>query len=98
MLDRPLQIYLDSSDYSTMSDPRNVDNGRVQGVLQYLRQAVEDEYVEIRFSIVHIVEACHTEPSHKALAIGRATLIDELSKGKVMRHFRGLRRRRGNER
>jgi hypothetical protein len=90
VLDRPVQIYLDSSDYSTMADPRNAENGRLQGVLQYLRKAVDDGHIEIRFSIVHIVEACHTERSHKALALARATLIDELSSGKVMRHFRDI--------
>jgi ketosteroid isomerase-like protein len=83
---RPVQVYLDSNDYSTLSDPRTADRTEAQETLRYLRHATREGTIDIRFSIVHIVEACHRGDASKPLAVARVKLIAELSGPRVMRH------------
>lgn len=83
----PIQVYLDSSDYSVLSDPKKAADAGVQDTLAYLRDAVGSGLIEVRYSIIHITEACHRDASSKPLAAARARLIAELSGSKVVRHF-----------
>lgn len=83
----PIQVYLDSSDYSVLSDPKKAADAEVQDTLAYLRDATRSGLIEVRHSIIHITEACHRDASSKPLAAARARLIAELSGSKVMCHF-----------
>jgi len=87
MSGRPVQVYLDSNDYSVMSDPRRAGDVAVQDALRYLREETRSGTIEVRFSIIHITEACHRDDVSKPLAVARAKLIGELSGPKVMRHL-----------
>jgi hypothetical protein len=83
----PLVVYLDSSDYSRLSDPRNATQAELLRVNEFLLEHVVSGAIEIRYSMIHIVEACHRTDSSRGLAIARATLIDGLSHGRVLRHL-----------
>jgi hypothetical protein len=87
---KPVLIYLDSSDYSLLSDPQHAADSEVQQVKRYLTDSVRDGTVEVRYSAIHIVEACHRGPSSYELAKLRAELIRELSGFRVMKFFRGV--------
>ena len=87
MFRRPIQVYLDSNDYSVMSDPRKAGDVAVQEPLRYLRESTRSGMIEVRFSIIHITEACHRDDASKPLAVARAKLIGELSGPKAMRHI-----------
>lgn len=83
----PIQVYLDSSDYSVLSDAQRAADAGMQDTLTFLRDATRSGLIEVRYSIIHITEACHRDASSKPLAAARARLIAELSGSKVLRHF-----------
>jgi hypothetical protein len=82
-----LVVYLDSSDYSKLSDPRRATEPEILRVKEFLLEHVASGAIEIRYSMIHIVEACHRTDSSRDLAIARAALIDDLSRKRVLRHL-----------
>lgn len=87
---KPILIYLDSSDYSRLSDPRHAQDPQLQRVKECLIESVRNGTVEVRYSVIHIVEACHRKPSSHGLAKLRAELMRELSGLRVMKFFSGV--------
>lgn len=85
MISSPIQVYLDSSDYSTLSRPFVELLPEDRAVLEWLRQNQRRGTIEIRYSMVHLVEACHRDVNSKESAVARAKLIGDLSDTKVMR-------------
>lgn len=59
----PIQLYLDSSDISKLSNPRFIETDPLRAIYRYLKQRVADEEVTVRFSVIHIAELAHTAPS-----------------------------------
>ena len=55
-----IQVYLDSSDYSVMSDPRQP---WVAEILDFLRAQVAEGHIEIRYSSLHLLEGAHVDES-----------------------------------
>ncbi|MDR6536980.1 hypothetical protein [Variovorax soli] len=72
----PLQIYLDSSDFSNLSNlARQADYEHVK---RFLLNARDRGEIEIRFSYAHVVEAAPTALEHLPFAIARFRSIQEL--------------------
>lgn len=83
----PIQVYLDSSDYSKLSDAnRALSDGEINA-LKWIQDAVSRGDIEVRYSIVHVIEACHRDVSSKQMAMARAALMKELSGDKVLLPF-----------
>ena len=82
---RPVQIYLDSSDYSDLSKPDAGLDPQLKRLREYLFALKESGAIEIRFSAAHISEITHLEFRYKPLAMQRAALISGLCGGKVLR-------------
>jgi hypothetical protein len=68
----PLQIYLDSSDYS------NLSSDQYSAELESLKSLVDKKAIEVRYSNVTIAELIHTEKEHQHYAIGRAKVLRTL--------------------
>jgi hypothetical protein len=83
----PVLVYLDSSDYSRLSDPRYAGDAELSAVREFLIEATRNGTIEVRYSIVHVVEACHHTPESRAQATLRAELISALSGKRVMGFF-----------
>jgi hypothetical protein len=81
---RPLLIYLDSSDYSRLSSSTLKTDTKHAPILKYLQEGVSARRIEIRFSMAHVVEACHKDAQSKSFAMDRASLIAALSGKRVM--------------
>jgi hypothetical protein len=69
---RPLQVYLDSSDFSVLSEPEHSD------LLAWLVDASRAKRVEFRFSIVHILEGAAAGREYLSASKGRFTNIATL--------------------
>lgn len=82
---RPLQVYLDSSDYSILSEAMQQAQHPHAATFRALCGYVDEGRIEIRFSSIHVVEAAHLNPESRDLAIGRARCIQRLSGGKCFR-------------
>lgn len=82
-----LVVYLDSSDYSKLSDPRNATETELFRVKEFLLEHAASGAIDIRYSMIHIVEACHRTDFSRDLAIARSALIDGLSHKRVLRYF-----------
>jgi hypothetical protein len=82
---RPLQVYLDSSDYSDFSRDREFQPASDLQVLDFLSAAVRKQQIQIRYSIVHVIEACHRDGPSKSHAVARVRTIHELSNLCVMK-------------
>lgn len=92
-MSKPIVVYLDSSDYSVLSDSRHANDGSLVRVREFLTDAKSSGIIEIRFSMVHVVEAFHRNPGSRNHAIARAQLITELSGRQVLRYFGEIVRR-----
>lgn len=75
--DRPLRVYLDSSDYSTLSDSRKANHSLDKVRNDLLRFARSGE-VEFRFSGAHICEISPLNMDSQAAAQARADLLADL--------------------
>jgi len=75
MLARPISIYLDSSDYSILSE---YEKHGAKEIYVYLKEKVASQKVEIRFSGLSILEAAHTNTEAKKYAVKRAQVMEEL--------------------
>ncbi|WP_158301332.1 hypothetical protein [Janthinobacterium sp. BJB426] len=74
---RPIQIYLDSSDFSDLSNIQN-KTPEYKSVLDYLVAMKSRGLINIRFSEAHVVEAAPTSPAAIPLATGRFNMIKQL--------------------
>jgi hypothetical protein len=87
----PIQVYLDSSDYSRLSDHRAHEaDPQLNALLQYLLQAVSARRVEIRFSAIHVAEAAQTTPDAQPHALSRVRLMKRLSQGRCLIYWEDL--------
>lgn len=82
---RPVQVYLDSSDYSDFSRERRLQPPLDLKLLDFLLAAVQSDQVCIRYSIVHVIEACHRDSFAKNFALARAATMQRLSGRHVMK-------------
>lgn len=80
---RPLQIYLDSSDFSVLSDVSK----RTQKIIELERQLINwrnSSLIEIRFAYPHLIEAAPIDQKHIEASRCRAQKIAELCQGKAL--------------
>lgn len=82
---RPLQIYLDTQDYSNLSRAMDSASHPQRPVFDHLLKYVEQDLIEIRFSAVHVIESAHLDSSSLDLALGRARCIEVLTRGKCLK-------------
>lgn len=84
---RPIQVYLDSNDYSdlskAMNDPRHPYVKIFEGLCSY----VDRGKIEIRFSPIHIIEMAHIDARSKDAALVRARCLKRLTDGKCFRYW-----------
>jgi hypothetical protein len=74
----PLQIYLDSSDFSVLSDPGQLSSPALVELRSQLFKWKTTREVDFIYSAVHVVEAAAVETQHTNKAKERAELIYEL--------------------
>tara|TARA_E500000305_G_scaffold51586_4_gene40359 strand:- start:77 stop:1327 length:1251 start_codon:yes stop_codon:yes gene_type:complete len=84
---RPLQVYLDSQDYSNMSRAMESADHPHRPIFDKLMSFVDQGQIEIRFSAIHVIESAHLESSSMDLALGRARCIEALARGKCLRSW-----------
>lgn len=71
------EIYLDSSDFSVLSDPRR-QNAGVVGVREALLNFARKREAQFRLSMAHVCEAAPAQAGAEEAAIRRAALMREL--------------------
>jgi hypothetical protein len=82
----PIQIYLDSADYSNLSNPKVLEKDpRKKDTLDFLYQCVDCGVIEIRFSAFTVAEITHIDEDSKRYAVQRAKLLMDLTQGKTFR-------------
>lgn len=83
----PKIIYLDSADYSDLSAPTDQISCDDKNVLAALQRAQVAGSAQCVLSAIHLSEAVHAtpNPSHRAAAIRRTALMEELCKGHHVR-------------
>ncbi len=82
---RPLQLYLDSSDYSTFGSVlEGKASSEIEARYRALQALVKSGDVECRYSVLHIVEAAPTEQNFVEKAALRLTVMRDLSDKKVL--------------
>lgn len=74
----PLKIYLDSSDFSVLSDPAHLSRNEIRKIKSQLFQWRAEKTVEFFYSAVHVVEAAAIEAQHTDKAKERSGLIHDL--------------------
>lgn len=74
---RPLKVYLDSSDFSSLSDPRQLARG-LDSILQFLRQSINDGRIKCYYSATHICEMAPLQAAYADASQRRADLLVEL--------------------
>lgn len=82
-----IRVYLDSSDYSVMADPRQL---WAQDVLSFLQKNIDSGVLEVRFSYLHPLEGAHTNTEAKFMAIRRAQIMAQLSGRKCLEWWHSL--------
>ena len=85
----PLIVYLDSSDYSVLSDPARATR-EAPGVLEKLLRLRDDGLVEFFFSAAHLTEMAPLQPSYADAALRRGNMLVELCGGNCMVHLESL--------
>ena len=80
----PVQVYLDSSDYSHMSDPSNSLYQKYQGLKRRLIQLRDGGKIEVRFSVAHVLEMAHTERQFRDAAMRRVETMIEICGPRVL--------------
>ena len=71
------QVYLDSNDFSLLSDPRRRSDATV-AMRHELQSYADGALVQFRFSMAHVCEAAPTDPHAQEAAERRAKLIYKL--------------------
>lgn len=82
-----LQVYLDSSDYSDLSESMLDSKHPNARIFQKLCWYVDQGIIEIRFSAVHVIEIAHLDESSRNWALHRARCIQRLTGGKCFRFW-----------
>lgn len=80
---RPLQVYLDSSDFSNLSNPNKRDPN-LQQIDNALICYQKSGLIEVRFSYAHIMEAAPTEADYLNSAAKRLSYIKKICGPKCM--------------
>ncbi|WP_415755533.1 hypothetical protein [Pseudomonas leptonychotis] len=83
IVSNPLSIYLDSSDFSYLSNPVG-DQEKKLAIKNKIKGWVDAGKVEIRYSMTHIMEALPTQERAMNLARQRLSCIQELCGKKVL--------------
>ena len=83
----PLQIYLDSNDYSNLSKAMGSKAHPDRPIFDGLCDLVDQNLIEIRFSAVHIVEMTHLDARSKPAALQRARCLQRLTRGRCFRYW-----------
>ncbi|MTV39512.1 hypothetical protein [Duganella radicis] len=73
----PIQVYLDSSDYSKLTDPRGVSD-QLLSIKERLLSWSKSGEVTFRFSAAHIIEMSPVESKAEHAAEARAEFLSEL--------------------
>jgi hypothetical protein len=73
----PVTVYLDSSDYSTLSDPRH-RTGNLDQVRETLQELAKSNLVRFVFSGAHLSEMAPLDAKYTPAATARADLLVEL--------------------
>lgn len=81
----PISVYLDSSDYSVLSDPGKSER-EAPGVLEKLRRLRDDGRVEFFYSAAHLTEMAPMQPVYADAALRRGNLLVELCGTNCMVH------------
>jgi hypothetical protein len=82
---RPLQLYLDSSDYSDFCTVlEGKASSEIESRYRALQAIIKSGDVECRYSVLHIVEAAPTEQNFVEKAALRLTVMRDLSDKKVL--------------
>lgn len=81
----PLSVYLDSSDYSVLSDPVRATR-EAPGVLEKLQRLRDDGLVEFFFSAAHLTEMAPMKSSYADAALRRGNMLAALCGGNCMIH------------
>jgi len=74
---RPVRVYLDSSDFSVLSNPRGL-NDELAALLRQLRRWVSDGQIICCFSGTHLSEMAPLNAAYSAAAQSRAGLLVDL--------------------
>ncbi len=85
----PLRIYLDSSDYSVLSDPEKAAR-EAPGVLEELQHLRDAGLVEIFFSAAHLTEMAPLQSNYADAAIRRGNMLAALCGGNCLVHHESL--------
>lgn len=72
-------VYLDSQDYSRLTDPRHASAPALQSAAQKIRRSADSGAHQYPFSNLHVQEAVHHDDRGKELAVGRARFMNEIS-------------------
>ncbi len=81
----PFQVYLDTADYSTLSNPAALDNDPAKVIaLEEIRNFLGQGIIEVRFSASIFGEVVHIDSDSKKFAVPRAGLIKEFCKGRTI--------------
>ncbi|MDO8033268.1 hypothetical protein O3297_07565 [Janthinobacterium sp. SUN128] len=74
---QPIQVYLDSSDFSDITNIKK-KSSEYSDVLNYLLKKRDEGLIQIRFSEAHVVEAAPTTTDSIPAAIERLKIIQEI--------------------
>ncbi|CAN7328353.1 hypothetical protein LJR074_001816 [Acidovorax sp. LjRoot74] len=85
----PLRVYLDSSDYSTLSDPGKASR-EVPGVLEELLSFKDSGKVNFYFSAAHLTEMAPVQSTYTSAAVQRTNMLADLCGGNCMIHLQTL--------
>lgn len=78
----PIQVYLDSSDFSELAERNNRPNKKeLDEIYEFLVDARKQGKIQIRYSSITVLECIHQQPEHMNYALRRASIIEELSGG-----------------
>src|SRR5258708_11898280 len=81
----PKLVYLDSSDFSNLSCPEDQIGSSVSEILSLLREHKKNGTAIFFMSAIHFSEAVHSGLEHKASALRRAELMEELCEENILR-------------
>lgn len=81
----PISVYLDSSDYSVLSDPGRAER-EAPGVLEKLKRLRDDGRIEFFYSAAHLTEMAPMQPAYADAALRRGNLLVELCGTNCMVH------------
>lgn len=75
-----IRVYLDTSDYWEISKALSAQkSGPIVDLYRYLMDRREDGIIDVRFSIVHVLELIDHAPEHKSNAAERCRVMRELT-------------------